>query len=816
MDKTIAKNTVTKQEIIAIAGEEVSLEKLKQIVLDDYRLACKSRQMSILSRREVLTGKAKFGIIGDGKELPQIALSKVFQKGDFRSGYYRDQTLMMAIGGITVEQFFAQLYADSDLTHEPNSGGRQMNAHFATRLIDENGNWNDLMSMKNTSADISCTAGQMPRSLGLALASKKYRNIESLHQYRQFSNQGNEVCFVNIGDASTSEGHFWETINAAGVLQVPLVVSVWDDGYGISVPTKYQTTKGSISTILQGFQSDENGAGFEIYTVWGWDYPTLCEAYRKGVEKARRTHTPVIFHIKELTQPQGHSTSGSHERYKSKERLSWETDYDCNKKVREWILKHDLATEEELLAIEKNIAQTVKQQQRASWAAFMKPIHTNIKEVEHICKQIILKVKNKDIVRQVVKELKATHHPLKKDIAAAVRTLLYKLKSEDSSVKADLIAWKNNFQQKNTKTYRSHLYSESAYSPLNVKIVSAKYSQNSKIVNGYEILQSFFDGILKNNPKVMVFGEDVGKIGDVNQGMAGMQEKYGEGRVFDTGIRETTIVGQGIGLAMRGLRPIAEIQYLDYLLYGLQTLSDDLASLHYRTCGGQKAPLIIRTRGHRLEGIWHAGSPIGMIINTLRGMHLCVPRNMTQAAGMYNTLLQGDDPAIVIECLNGYRLKEKMPENLADFTVALGQPEIIRDGEDITIVTYGSCCRVALAAAKQLEGLDISCEIIDVQTLLPFDINHLIVKSIEKTNRILFLDEDVPSGATAYMLQKVMEEQGAYQHLDSAPATLAAAPNRPAYGSDGDYYCKPSVEDVVEKIYSIMHEAEPFYYPEIF
>ena len=600
------------------------------------------------------------------------------------------------------------------------------------------------------------------------------------------------------------------------MLQVPLVISVWDDGYGISVPTKYQTTKGNISAILKGFQSDENGKGFEIYTVLGWDYPTLCEAYRKGVEKARRTHTPVIFHIKELTQPQGHSTSGSHERYKSKERLSWEANYDCNKMMREWIIEHDLASDAELTAIEKNITQIVRQKQRAAWATFNRPINKSIKEVEHICKQIILKVKNKDSVRQIIRELKATHHPLKKDVAAAVRTLLYKLRHEDASIKTDLVRWKNNFQQKNEKTYRSHLYSESAYSPLNVKIIPAQYSKKSRIVNGYEILQNFFDSVLENNPKVMVFGEDVGKIGDVNQGMAGMQEKHGEARVFDTGIRETTIVGQGIGMALRGLRPIAEIQYLDYLLYGLQTLSDDLASLHYRTCGGQKAPLIVRTRGHRLEGIWHAGSPIGMIINALRGMHLCVPRNMTQAAGMYNTLLQGDDPALVIECLNGYRLKEKMPDNLANFTVALGQPEIINKGNDITLVTYGSCCRIALAAAKKLEELDINCEVIDVQTLLPFDINHLIVKSIEKTNRIVFLDEDVSGGATAYMLQKVIEEQGAYQFLDSAPATLSAAANRPAYGSDGDYYCKPSVEDVVEKIYNIMHEAEPFYYPEIF
>ena len=580
------------------------------------------------------------------------------------------------------------------------------------------------------------------------------------------------------------------------MLQVPLVISVWDDGYGISVPTKYQTTKGNISAILKGFQSDENGKGFEIYTVLGWDYPTLCEAYRKGVEKARRTHTPVIFHIKELTQPQGHSTSGSHERYKSKERLSWEANYDCNKMMREWIIEHDLASDAELTAIEKNITQIVRQKQRAAWATFNRPINKSIKEVEHICKQIILKVKNKDSVRQIIRELKATHHPLKKDVAAAVRTLLYKLRHEDASIKTDLVRWKNNFQQKNEKTYRSHLYSESAYSPLNVKIIPAQYSKKSRIVNGYEILQNFFDSVLENNPKVMVFGEDVGKIGDVNQGMAGMQEKHGEARVFDTGIRETTIVGQGIGMALRGLRPIAEIQYLDYLLYGLQTLSDDLASLHYRTCGGQKAPLIVRTRGHRLEGIWHAGSPIGMIINALRGMHLCVPRNMTQAAGMYNTLLQGDDPALVIECLNGYRLKEKMPDNLANFTVALGQPEIINKGNDITLVTYGSCCRIALAAAKKLEELDINCEVIDVQTLLPFDINHLIVKSIEKTNRIVFLDEDVSGGATAYMLQKVIEEQGAYQFLDSAPATLSAAANRPAYGSDGDYYCKPSVEAV--------------------
>lgn len=797
-------------------AEELSFEELKKEVLTDYRIANESREASLLGRREVLTGKAKFGIFGDGKEIAQIALAKQFQDGDFRSGYYRDQTIMFALGLSTIEAFFAQLYADPDVKNDPASAGRQMNAHFATRSLDEQGNWKNLMQMKNSAADSSPTGSQMPRLLGLAYASKFYRENKALHQFTSFSDKGNEVAFGTIGDASTSEGLFWETINAAGVLQVPMVVSVWDDGHGISVPKKYQTTKESISEVLRGFQRNENYNGYEIFKVKGWDYLNLCLTYEEAVKTAREKHIPVLIHVEECTQPQGHSTSGSHERYKSKDRLAWETEFDGIRKMREWILSKELATEEELNEIEANAKKRARDAKKAAWSYFLEPIKHDLSAFLDLAKKAAAVSKQKSFIDKELNELSATPDALRKEIFTTARKVLRYLKNESSQEKNNLTNWLNSKANEHKDLFNSHLYSQSEQSALNIAPAPAKYEGEEKMVDGREVLRENFDYILTNRPEVLIFGEDSGKIGGVNQGLEGLQAKHGELRVFDTGIRETTIVGQGIGMAMRGLRPIAEIQYLDYLLYAIQTLSDDAATLQYRTKGGQKAPLIIRTRGHRLEGIWHSGSPMGMIINSLRGMIVCTPRNMTQAAGMYNTLLEADEPALVIESLNGYRLKEKLSSNLGEFKVPVGVTETLRPGTDITVVCYGSMVRMVLEAAKQLAALGINIEVIDVQTLLPFDINQNIVESIKKTNRVLFVDEDVSGGATAYMMQKVLEEQNAYYHLDSSPKTLHAKDHRPAYGTDGDYFSKPSIEDIVESCYEIMNEFDPQSFPALY
>lgn len=790
----------------------MSFEDFKNEVLSDFRVAVISRETSLMGRKEVLTGKAKFGIFGDGKELAQIALAKAFEPGDWRSGYYRDQTWMMALGELTVEQFFAQLYANPDQKEEPMSGGRQMNGHFATPTQDADGNWLDLTARYNSSADGSPTAAQMPRSLGLAMASKLYRQNSELEDFTIFSNKGNEVSFVSIGDASTSEGLFWETLNAAGVTRVPLAISVWDDGYGISVPKKYQTTKESISEITKGFQADEQGRGFDIYVCEGWNYPKLVETYRKGVEKIRQTHIPALFHIIEVTQPQGHSTSGSHERYKTPERMQWEKDFDCIKKMSEWIIESKLATAEELAEIQNEARQHVLGSKSVAWRKFTLPLKEEISEVAELINRVA-EESGDDTLSELVSALQSAIDPVRKDILKTGKTVLRRLRGQQFSSLNELKDWLQQFEQKYQHTYSSHLHSETDKNALKVEVVLAVYSDDSKVMNGFEVLNNAFDLMFAKYPNVVAFGEDVGKIGDVNQGFSGIQDKYGENRIFDTGIREATIMGQGIGLALRGFRPIAEIQYLDYLLYGLQPLSDDLACLQYRTRGIQKAPLIVRTRGHRLEGIWHTGSPMGMIINSLRGMYVCVPRNMVQAAGMYNTLLQSDEPALVIECLNGYRLKERMPDNLGEFTVPLGVPEVLREGSDVTLVTYGSCVRIAEEAIAQLEEVGISVELIDVQTLLPFDIHNSIIESVKKTNRVVFFDEDVPGGASAYMFQKVFEGQQAFRWLDSEPRTITAKAHRAAYGTDGDYFSKPNAEEVFEVIYSMMSEVDPDSYP---
>ncbi|MCS6935698.1 MAG: thiamine pyrophosphate-dependent enzyme [Chitinophagales bacterium] len=794
---------------------QMTFEEFKREVLEDFRLACISREASLLGRKEVLTGKAKFGIFGDGKEVAQIALAKQFKKGDWRSGYYRDQTWMLALGEVTVEQLFAQLYANTDHAQEPMSGGRQMNAHFATRLIDNDGEWLDQTVRYNSSADASPTASQMPRSLGLALASKLYRqNSELAAQAGKFTTRGDEVSFVSIGDASTSEGLFWETVNAAGVMQVPLAISVWDDGYGISVPKKYQTTKESISEVLRGFAPEEHSKGVDIYVCAGWNYPALVQTYKEGVAKVRRTHTPAVFHITELTQPQGHSTSGSHERYKSAERMQWERTYDCIVKMREWMVQTGIATEEECNEIQDEARKHVLGCKTLAWKKYTQQIKTELAEAAALLREV-LEVHPHEEVAQLLQQLQTTIDPVRKDIFRACRRALYLLGYERSAQVENLRLWTNQMLQRYQQVYSSHQHSETPYNALRVPEVKPVYSDTSPVLNGYEILNRAFDEILARNMAVVAFGEDVGKIGDVNQGFSGLQEKHGEHRVFDTGIREATIIGQGIGLAMRGFRPIAEIQYLDYLLYGLQPLSDDVACLQYRTRGTQRAPLIVRTRGHRLEGIWHTGSPMGMIIHSLRGMYVCVPRNMVQAAGMYNTLLRSDEPALIIECLNGYRLKEKLPDNIAEFTVPLGVPEVLQQGDDVTLVTYGSCVRIAQEALAMLQKCGISVELIDVQTLLPFDVHHTIIQSVKKTNRVVFLDEDVPGGASAYMFQKVFEEQGAYRWLDSEPRTITAKEHRAAYGTDGDYFSKPNAEDVFETIYAIMHEVDPETFPQL-
>lgn len=807
---------ITDNDTAALDGYELSFEQFKKIVINDYRVILESRQASLLGRKEVLTGKAKFGIFGDGKEVAQIAMAKVFQNGDFRSGYYRDQTFMFAAGISNASEFFAQLYAHTDLEHDPHSGGRAMSCHYATRSIDENGNWKNLMQMKNTSADISPTGGQMPRLVGLAYASKLYRQNPLLKEMDTFSHNGNEIAFGTIGNASTSEGLFFEAINAAGVLQIPMLVSVWDDEYGISVPAEFHTTKRSISEALKGFQRDEKGAGFEIFQVRGWDYPALCETYEKAARICRERHIPVIVHVVEMTQPQGHSTSGSHERYKSKERLDWEIQFDCNKKMREWMLESAIATEQELELLEYAARIQVRDAQKKAWSDYGVSIKEDMLEVKHILDLLRNEVADGEGLDEISSTLFSTIDPSNKDVFSAVRRALWLCRYEHTATRPVLEALRTRLKEVNEERYSSHLFTDTAESPLKVQVIKPEYSETSRLVDGREILQACFDAALARDPRILAFGEDVGRIGDVNQGFAGLQQKYGENRVIDTGIRETTIIGQGIGLALRGLRPIAEIQYLDYLLFGLEPLSDDLATLSYRTKAGQKAPLIIRTRGHRLEGTWHSGSPLGMILNSIRGIHVLVPRNMTQAAGFYNTLLQSDEPALVIECLNAYRLKESLPDNIGEYTVALGQPEILTQGKDVTLVTYGACCKVAMEAVEFLKGIGIEVELIDVQTLLPFDLNQTILKSIKKTNRVLFLDEDIPGGGTAYMMQQVLEKQGAYFFLDGEPKILSAKDHRTAYGTDGDYFSKPNAEDVFEMVYSMMQETNRELYPKLF
>jgi len=794
--------------------ESISFEDFKTQVLEDYKIAVTSRECSLLGRREVLTGKAKFGIFGDGKEIPQLAMAKAFKNGDFRSGYYRDQTFMMAIGQLNIEQFFAGLYADTNIENEPMSGGRQMGGHFATHSLKADGSWKNLMQQKNSSADISPTAGQMPRLLGLAQASKIYRNVEGIAS-EKFSDNGNEIAWGTIGNASTSEGHFWETINAAGVLQVPMVMSVWDDEYGISVHAKHQTTKENISEILKGFQRDEEKKGYEIIVVNGWNYVALVEAYDRASKIARDTHSPVLIHIIELTQPQGHSTSGSHERYKNEDRLSWEREFDCNVKFKEWVLENNFATEEELNAIDKDIKKQVRDGKKVAWMAYSQPMKDKFSDLLPILENAASHSENKDAIDSMIKELSEIKDPLKKDLLVVARKSLRYMIGLENSAKSDLINWIETYTSNSQPEYSSHLYSASANNALSIKGVEATYDDDAKDVDARIILRDNFDKIFANKPETLIFGEDSGAIGDVNQGLEGLQEKYGELRVADVGIREATILGQGLGMAMRGLRPIAEIQYLDYILYALQIMSDDLATVQYRTKGKQKAPLIVRTRGHRLEGIWHSGSPMGALVHLLRGIHILVPRNMTKAAGFYNTLLEADEPALVIECLNGYRLKEKLPNNFGEFRTPLGVVETIKEGKDITLVSYGSTLRLVEEAANELELVGINAEVIDVQSLLPFDINKDIVKSVAKTNRLLVIDEDVPGGASAYIMQEILENQNAYVHLDSKPQTLAAKEHRPAYGTDGDYFSKPSTEDIYEKIYEIMNEANPSKFPKL-
>lgn len=796
-------------------NKNVTFESFRQDVINDFKMACISREVSLIGRKEVLTGKAKFGIFGDGKEVAQLAMAKVFKPGDFRSGYYRDQTFMFAAGMATPEQFFAQLYAIPDTTLEPNSGGRQMNGHFATRLLDDNGNWKDQTITKNTSSDTSPTASQMVRAVGLALASKLYRQNPNTDS-SGFSVNGNEVTFATIGDASTSEGIFWEAVNAAGVLKIPMAFFVWDDGYGISVPQKYQTTKQNISEILSGFQLDEEGNGIRIYEVKGWDYAALIQTFEEGISLCRREHVPVFFHVTEVTQPQGHSTSGSHERYKSKERLEWEAEWDCIQKMKSWMIASSIATDEQLQGFMAEAKETAKAQQKSAWNQHLMSIKADMDVLFSLLSQLEANSNNSSGVAGVLQSLRSAIDPVRRDLMHSAKTALYETAGESTPERAALQQWVKQYAAINNERYNGSLFSNSNQSVLKAAVVAPVYGSEAHLVNGFEIINKCFDAHFAKNDKIFAFGEDLGKIGDVNQGFAGLQEKYGENRIFDVGIREATIVGQGIGMAMRGMRPVAEIQYLDYLLYGLQPISDDLATLQYRTKGGQKAPVIIRTRGHRLEGIWHTGSPMGMILHSCRGVHLCVPRNMTQAAGMYNLLLQCDEPAIVVECLNGYRLKEPLPENIDTFTVPFGVPEIITAGEDITVVTYGSTLRVVQDACKLLAEKGVSAEIIDVQTLMPFDIHGIIRESVKRTSRVIFIDEDVPGGATAYMMQQVFNDDSLFRYLDAFPKCLSARENRSAYASDGDYFCKPNEEDIFEAIYGMMHEVSPKNFPSIY
>ena len=809
-----------------VAEKKASSEKKqtagfsKKEVLDDYRIAHESRQVSLLGRREVLTGKAKFGIFGDGKEVPQLAMARVFRNGDWRSGYYRDQTFMFATGLMTLEEFFAQLYGDTDIEYNPQTAGRVMNNHFATRSLDEKGEWKNLMKQKNSSADISPTAGQMPRLLGLALASRIYRHENNLASFKNFSNKGNEVAFGTIGDSSTSEGHFFETVNAAGVLKIPMAISVWDDGWGISVPKKFQTTKSSISEILKGFEANSQGEGYLIYKGKAWDYPGLRKMYKEGIERCRKDHIPVLFHIEECTQPQGHSTSGSHERYKTKEQLEWEAEYDGLRKMREWILEEKIATEEELDKIENEAKKKARGAKKNAWNHYMKPLKEKRDSFLEMVDISTCNCAKTAKINAIKEELAQVGEPIWKDIMSSGKKILRLIcdhcSDPKNSLKKNVMEWRDEAHAQNQEAYSSHLWSESEHSAMKVEEIKAEIPQDARKIPGREILKINFDRIFEKYPEALIFGEDVGKIGGVNQTLEGLQEKYGELRISDTGIREATIIGQGIGLAMRGLRPIAEIQYFDYLLYGLQVMSDDLATLQYRTRGGQKAPMIISTRGHRLEGIWHSGSPLSMVINSIRGVYVCVPRNMTQAAGFYNTIMKSDEPALIIEPLNGYRLYEPLPSNIGEFTVPLGRPEILKKGKDITVVTYGSCVRIAEDAASQLQEFGIDVELIDVQTLLPFDLDNAILEYIKKTNRVLFFDEDVPGGATAFMMQKVVEEQKGYFYLDSEPRTLTAKAHRAAYSTDGDYFSNPNAEDVFDSVYNIMHEVNPAKYPKIF
>ncbi|GAB2625717.1 alpha-ketoacid dehydrogenase subunit alpha/beta [Emticicia sediminis] len=800
--------------LASISSTDVLLSK--EEVLNDYRVACESREVSYIGRQDVFRGRAKFGVFGDGKELAQVAMSKVFRKGDFRSGYYRDQTFLAAVGGLTWQQFFAQLYAHTDVAHDPFTGGRSMNAHYGNRLVDDKGEWLDQTEMYNTICDVSSTAGQMPRAIGLAYASKLFRENPDLQHLTKFSKHGNEVCFATIGDASTSQGMFFEAINAAGVLQIPIIFSVWDDGYGISVPIKYQTTKSSISEALAGFQRREDSNGLEIIVARAWNYVELIEAYQRAALYARDQHVPVLVHVIEVTQPQGHSTSGSHERYKSKERLQFEHDFDCNLHFKNWILENTYATQDELNEIEVQAKEVAKKSRNAAWAAFRDSLKPEYDSATALLKKLSAENKSTKAIAAIRESLEKTDNPVRRDVISAVKKAIRAVRFEDTATKKELIKWLEDVAPENYKRFNSHLLSEYPTSPMNVKGIAPTYNDDSPTVDGREIINTFFDNLLETDPRVFALGEDVGKIGDVNQGFAGLQEKHGELRVTDTGIRETTIIGQGIGAAMRGLRPIVEIQYFDYIYYALATLTDDLASLRYRTVGQQAAPLIVRTRGHRLEGIWHSGSPMSAMLGALRGMHVLVPRNFVQAAGFYNTILKGDDPALVIECLNGYRIKEKLPTNLTDVCVPLGVPETLKEGTDLTIVTYGSMCRIVMEAAAQLEEIGISAEIIDVQSLLPFDINHQIVESIKKTNRVIFADEDVPGGASAYMMQEVLDKQNAYRWLDAAPKAIAAQAHRPAYASDGDYFSKPNAETIFDAAYEIMHEAKPALFPKLY
>lgn len=783
-------------------------------IISDYRLVYKSRQASLIGRREVMSGKAKFGIFGDGKEVPQVAMAKAFKKGDFRSGYYRDQTFMFAIGETTIQQFFAQLYAHADVHSEPGTGGRAMNSHFATRSLNPDGSWKELVEIKNSSVDVSPTGSQMPRLVGLGYASRLYRELDELKKLTQFSNQGNEVAFGTIGNATTAEGMFWESINAIGVLKAPVVLSIWDDEYGISVPNEYQMVKGDLTELLSGFQRGKgSNQGFNLYRVEGWNYPALVDVYNKATDTVREKHIPAIIHVIEVTQPQGHSTSGSQERYKSKERLAWEEDHDCILRFRQWIIEQGIKSEAELDEMEAEDQDEVEEIRKTAWKAYITPIRKERQTVVDMLDSIKVSSLKGDELTEIKSNLMATPNPLRRDIIAAINKALITVRDEDIPAKYDLIDWKSEQEEINEERYSSHLYNQSEHGAIKVPEVKAQYSENSPLVNGFEVLNACFDAALERDPRIIAFGEDVGRLGGVNQGFKGLQAKYGELRVADTGIRETTIIGQAVGMAMRGLRPIAEIQYLDYLLYALQIISDDLATVHWRSAGGQVAPVIVRTRGHRLEGIWHSGSLMAGIIHLVRGIYVLVPRNMVQAAGFYNTLFRGEDPGIIVEVLNGYRQKERLPDNLSEFTIPLGVPEVIREGTDISIVTYGALCRITMEAAEQLSQVGIEAEVIDVRSLLPFDMDGVILDSLKKTSRILFLDEDVPGGTTAYMMEEVLEKQGGYYWLDSEPRTLTSKPHRPAYGSDGDYFSKPNREQIFEAVYGLMNETDPSEYP---